>query len=57
VPLFDFEKLVEPGASWVFDVETRAVHLWHEAWRRVGLEKDKQYHPRCLYEKLKRRFL
>ena len=57
VPLFDFEKLVEPGASWEFGEETRAVHLWHEAWRRVGLDKDASYHPDSLYEKLKRRFL
>lgn len=57
VPLRDFERLVEPGASWAFGEETRAVHLWHEAWRRVGLDKDMQYHPDCLYERLKRRFL
>lgn len=57
VALSDFEKLVEPGASWEFDDATRAVHLWHEAWRRVGLDKDARYDPDCLYEKLKRRFL
>lgn len=57
VPLFEFEKIVEPGASWAFDEATRAVHLWHEAWRRVGLDKDREYHTDCLYEKLKRRFL
>ena len=57
VPLFEFEKVVEPGASWEFGEATRAVHLWHEAWRRVGLDKDRQYHPDCLYERLKRRYL
>jgi hypothetical protein len=57
VPLFEFEKIVEPGASWAFDETTRAVHLWHEAWRRVGLDKDRRYHPDSLYETLKRRFL
>jgi mannosyltransferase OCH1-like enzyme len=57
VPLFEFERIVEPGASWAFDETTRAVHLWHEAWRRVGLDKDRRYHPDCLYEKLKRRYL
>ena len=57
VPLFEFEKIVEPEASWTFDDATRAVHLWHEAWRRIGLDKDRDYHADCLYEKLKRRFL
>jgi Glycosyltransferase sugar-binding region containing DXD motif len=57
LPLVAFEKLVEPGASWAFGEATRAVHLWHEAWRRVGLDKEQAYHPDCLYEQLKRRFL
>jgi hypothetical protein len=36
---------------------TRAVHLWNEMWRRHDADKDRQYHPRSLYEALKRRYL
>lgn len=36
---------------------TRAVHLWNEMWRRQDADKDRTYHPRSLYEGLKRRYL
>ena len=36
---------------------TAAVHMWHEVWRRNGADKDAQFHPDCLYEKLKRMYL
>jgi hypothetical protein len=31
-----------------------AVHLWHEMWRRAGIDKTPSFHPDCLYERLKR---
>ncbi len=31
-----------------------AVHLWHEMWRRSGVDKTPSFHPDCLYERLKR---
>ncbi len=34
-----------------------AVHLWNEIWRRENLDKDATYHPRCLYERLKRMYI
>jgi hypothetical protein len=40
-----------------FPAQTVAVHLWNEAWRRSGLEKDEAYAPGCLYEQLKRQYL
>ena len=35
----------------------RGVHLWNEMWRRHDTDKDGTYHPRSLYETLKRRYL
>jgi len=34
--------------------ETRAVHLWHEKWRREGLDMDAAYDSGCVFERLKR---
>ncbi len=50
------ELLINP-APWNFGPETYAVHLWHEAWRSRKIDKNKVYHPDCLYEQLKRRYL
>jgi len=33
------------------------IHLWNEMWRRADRDKDRSYHPDCLYERLKRRYL
>jgi mannosyltransferase OCH1-like enzyme len=57
VPLVEWETLTEPRAAPEFAETTRAVHLWNEAWRRTGRDKNGVYHPGCLYERLKRRFL
>lgn len=57
VTLVEWEKMLEPRAAWAFDETTRAVHLWNEAWRRTGRDKNARYHPDCLYEQFKRRFL
>lgn len=38
------------------DETTRAVHFWNEMWRRDGRDKDGDYPPNCLYERLKRKF-
>jgi hypothetical protein len=37
--------------------EVYAVHLWNCNWAMEQADKDIDYHPRCLYEKLKRRYL
>ena len=34
-----------------------AVHLWNEMWRLNGIDKNSCYHPKCLYEKLKKKYL
>ena len=53
----DWNKTLEPDAALTFDKETHAVHLWNEMWRRAGQDKDGEYHPHCLYEQLKARYL
>jgi hypothetical protein len=37
--------------------EAHAVHLWHEKWRRAGVDKDARFPAGCLYERLKQRYL
>ncbi len=36
---------------------TYAIHLWNEMWRRNQKDKNQSYHPDCLYERLKRKYL
>jgi mannosyltransferase OCH1-like enzyme len=56
VPYYDWERVLDPDASWSFAPETRAIHLWNEMWRRAGRDKNASYDPGCLYELLKRRY-
>jgi hypothetical protein len=53
VNCFDWKCLIEPGVSWPFDDPTRAVHLWNELWRRDGVDKEGDFPPDCLYQRLK----
>ncbi|ACB76045.1 glycosyltransferase [Opitutus terrae] len=34
-----------------------AIHLHNEIWRSLGMDKDAAYHPLCLFERLKRKYL
>jgi mannosyltransferase OCH1-like enzyme len=53
----EWADVLDPGASSAFDESTRAVHLWNEMWRRQNRDKNGRYHPDCLYEQLKRKYL
>lgn len=53
----EWEDILRPGASPAFSTATYAVHAWNEMWRRAGRDKDGRYHPSCLYERLKGRYL
>lgn len=53
----EWSRVLDPGANLTFGPPTRAVHLWNEMWRRDGRDKDGRYHPDCLYEQLKRKYL
>lgn len=37
--------------------EVHSVHIWHENWRRAGIDPDGRFAPTSLYEALKRRYL
>jgi mannosyltransferase OCH1-like enzyme len=53
----DWDKVLEPVEGWPFDKNTYALHLWNEMWRRTGSDKNQTYHPQCLYEELKKKYL
>ena len=36
--------------------EMVCIHLWHEVWRREGIDKNKTYHPESLYELFKKKY-
>lgn len=55
LPYPRWESLLEAAAP-TLPAATAAVHLWNEMWRRNGKEKDAQYDPACLYERLKERY-
>jgi hypothetical protein len=57
IPYTEWRRTIEPGLPWVFQSETRAVHLWNEMWRRSERDKDGRYDTTCLYEILKQQFL
>lgn len=49
----DWRLLLDPEGP-ALPAQTRAVHLWHEKWRRAELDMDAAYDPGCVYERLKR---
>ena len=52
----DWRWLITPDSASGFDRDTRAVHLWHEMWRRADADKDKAYPAACPFERLKSRY-
>jgi hypothetical protein len=36
--------------------EMVCIHLWHEVWRRNGLDKNNSFHPNSLYELFKKKY-
>jgi mannosyltransferase OCH1-like enzyme len=53
----EWEDILKPGVNWEFSPATYAIHAWNEMWRRAGRDKNGQYHPSCLYDRLKGRYL
>jgi len=53
----EWQKVLQPGFDVSFDEGTYAIHLWNEMWRLAGQDKNTQYPPTCLYEKLKQNYL
>ena len=55
---FEANKSLDPSYnSDLLMKKNYAIHMWHEVWRRNGADKDAQFHPDCLYEKLKKEYL
>lgn len=52
----EWRSTIHPEAGRAFDADIWAVHLWHEMWRRAGADKDANYSPHCLFERLKSRY-
>lgn len=47
---FDAPKIVKGNLP---IPDSYGVHLWNEIWRRLSIDKDAEYAPECLYERLK----
>jgi hypothetical protein len=53
----EWESVLDGSARFEFGEETFALHLWNEMWRREKRDKDGMYDSRCLFERLKMRYL
>ena len=53
----EWDQILDPLASFSLETPSHAIHLWNEVWRRQGKDKSAVYHPNCLYERLKARYL
>jgi hypothetical protein len=51
-----WRQLIDPQAP-LLPAEAYTVHFWNEMWRLAGQDKNAEYPPGCLYERLKRRHL
>jgi mannosyltransferase OCH1-like enzyme len=55
-PISDWHKLLEPYVTAVHE-QAYAIHLWNEMWRLEKQDKNALYHPACIYEQLKSKYL
>jgi Glycosyltransferase sugar-binding region containing DXD motif len=55
-PISDWHKLLEPYVAGVNE-DAYAIHLWNEMWRLEKCDKNATYHPACIYEQLKSKYL
>jgi hypothetical protein len=53
----EWMAVLDPERRFDFGPEVVAVHLWNAKWARYGRDKDASFHPGCLYEQLKSRYL
>jgi mannosyltransferase OCH1-like enzyme len=52
-----FYEVILPNRWKTFSDQTHTVHLWNEFWRRFEIDKDEEYTPTSLYERLKHTYL
>jgi Glycosyltransferase sugar-binding region containing DXD motif/Alpha 1,4-glycosyltransferase conserved region len=57
VDYLNWRRVLEPDWNAALPERSHAIHLWNEKWRAAGQDKNSRYHPDCLYERLKRRYL
>lgn len=55
-PISDWRKLIEPYIA-ALHLDAYAVHLWNSLWQLEKQDKDATYHPACIYEQLKAKYL
>jgi hypothetical protein len=56
-PLDWFAVQQDPLHCSVNSSESHAIHLWHEMWRRSGIDKNRTLSEDSIYERLKKRYL
>jgi Glycosyltransferase sugar-binding region containing DXD motif len=54
---YEWDKAIDPSFALSSDTPARAVHLWNEMWHSHGKDKNSRYHPDCLYQRLKAKYL
>jgi mannosyltransferase OCH1-like enzyme len=57
VDYLNWRRVLEPDWNAALHERSYAIHLWNEKWRAAGQDKNGRYHPDCLYERLKERYL
>ena len=57
LPYREWRSLIDANGAFEPGDESYAVHLWNEQWRSAGADKNAHYHPGCLYERFRRRYL
>jgi hypothetical protein len=57
VDYLNWHRVLEPDWNAALHERSYAIHLWNERWRATGQDKNGRYHPDCLYEQLKGRYL
>lgn len=55
-PITDWHSLLEPYVA-AIEEHAYAIHLWNELWRLGAQDKNAEYHPACIYEQLKSKYL
>jgi mannosyltransferase OCH1-like enzyme len=52
-----WREIIKPETDRSLLETSYAVHLWNEMWRAAGQDKNAEYEPGSLYERLKRKYL
>jgi mannosyltransferase OCH1-like enzyme len=55
-PISEWRRFLEPYVA-AIHADAFGIHLWNEGWRLANQDKDRFYHPNCIYEQLKQLYL